>query len=539
MTIKQLKIDPELRDLLPPLTPEEYAQLEKNILTNGYDRNFPIMEWKGFIVDGHNRYKICQDNNITDYVVGTLAYETKEEVMEWMLDIQLGRRNLTPMQRINISEKYRYIYEKQAKENQSNAGKEYGLGGTKLMTKSSEALGLNKKDPNPTVRKQLADLAGVSEDTYRKGVAILNSGNEELIQNVMSGDKTINAGYKELTGKNKKHLISGDSESSCNSEVSEVFDNSKSSTVQDSTDVQDKPLDIKFNNGLTLTVEKSTVSDEVRQICEELKREKTAEEREALWNYRTYIIDCMNGDFESYYGAFVSTLYNMNGRVTKEELDECIQNAKSNVQKLLNVLKEVKSEIGLKAAQADMSISDQIRSIDAQIELLEDEMKKINIEQQNLFKQRKNLFSNEEVKCALQYRIDDDGLFYNAEIYLEVDGYSTTLFSGGIYDESPDNYVMRKVPEQYKCDFLMIWRTAYLKISEFKEKRDKQWQNYDEQWKNFSGAVFDYANGLKDIDKSHLKKFYRILVERFHPDNGNGDVELMQSVNKLKQLWDL
>ena len=38
--------------------------------------------------------------------------------MEWMLDIQLGRRNLTPIQKIAITEKYRPIYEKQAKENQ-------------------------------------------------------------------------------------------------------------------------------------------------------------------------------------------------------------------------------------------------------------------------------------------------------------------------------------------------------------------------------------------------------------------------------------
>ena len=40
--------------------------------------------------------------------------------MEWMLDIQLGRRNLTPIQKIAITEKYRPIYEKQAKENSVN-----------------------------------------------------------------------------------------------------------------------------------------------------------------------------------------------------------------------------------------------------------------------------------------------------------------------------------------------------------------------------------------------------------------------------------
>ena len=36
LKLKELKIDPELRDLLPPLTDEEYKQLEKNITENGF-----------------------------------------------------------------------------------------------------------------------------------------------------------------------------------------------------------------------------------------------------------------------------------------------------------------------------------------------------------------------------------------------------------------------------------------------------------------------------------------------------------------------
>lgn len=67
----------------------------------------------------HNRYSICKKHNI-EPVIGTLAYDTKEEVMEWMLDIQLGRRNLSPIQRIAITEKYRPIYEKQAKTRQGD-----------------------------------------------------------------------------------------------------------------------------------------------------------------------------------------------------------------------------------------------------------------------------------------------------------------------------------------------------------------------------------------------------------------------------------
>lgn len=48
---------------------------------------------------------LCGLHNITDYIIVTLAYETKEEVMKWMLDIQLGRRNLSPIQRIAVAEK--------------------------------------------------------------------------------------------------------------------------------------------------------------------------------------------------------------------------------------------------------------------------------------------------------------------------------------------------------------------------------------------------------------------------------------------------
>ena len=38
--------------------------------------------------------------------------------MRWMLDIRLGRRNLSPIQRIAVAEKYGPIYERQARENQ-------------------------------------------------------------------------------------------------------------------------------------------------------------------------------------------------------------------------------------------------------------------------------------------------------------------------------------------------------------------------------------------------------------------------------------
>lgn len=308
--MKELKIDPELRDLLPPITDEEYKQLEKNILKNGFDKNFPIMEWNGFIVDGHNRYDICKKNNVTDYTVGTLAYKTKEEVMEWMLDIQLGRRNLSPIQRIAVAEKYRPIYEKQARENKQAAMQEarrsnYNNKNEQLSQNSSTTVDIENKID---VRAKLAETANVSTDTYSKGKKILDSDNNEVKNAVLSGEMSINAGYNKIReSEKKKENIKAEST------------NAGTQQIKPSVPLQSK----------------SQISDEVKQICTDLKTVKSKEYLDSVWDYKISIIECMNADFETYYNGFVSILNDMNGRVSEKELEECIINAENNIEKLL------------------------------------------------------------------------------------------------------------------------------------------------------------------------------------------------------------
>ena len=310
--MKELKIDPELRDLLPPLTNEEYKQLEKNIVENGFDKNFPIMIWNDFVVDGHNRYDICWKHKI-DFVYGNLGYETKEEVMEWMLDIQLGRRNLSPIQRIAIAEKYRPIYEKQAKERQATS-----TGGINpQLTQNFVEADRNKNRSDNETNAKLAKIANVNRETYRQAKRVLDSDNENLKQRVLSGETAISTGYKELIGKkeNKK-----------------VEDNNVTITTIQPTITSPTP-------------QKTQISDEVRQICEDLKTERSKEYLDSIWDYKIDIIECMNAGFERFYDGFVSTLEDMENRVTKRELDECITNAKNMVEKMLSAIEIAKNTI--------------------------------------------------------------------------------------------------------------------------------------------------------------------------------------------------
>lgn len=201
---KELKIDEELRDWFPPLTKKEFEKLETDILRDGCRDS--LCTWNGYIVDGHNRYTICTKHNI-EFSVIELGYDTKEEVISWMVDTQLGRRNLTPIQMIAIAEKYRKRYELEARENLSKAGQSY--------SPKEGSANLPKVTSTVDTRKELATLAGVSERTYGKGTKILNSDNEDIKNKVLSGEYSIDKGYKEIFGdpkENKKEMEDEDIE---------------------------------------------------------------------------------------------------------------------------------------------------------------------------------------------------------------------------------------------------------------------------------------------------------------------------------------
>ena len=87
-----------------------------------------------------------------------VLYSTKRFVPLWL--------HKSFNERIYLAEKYRPIYERQAKENQIKAGIEFGNGGTKLTANLPQAS--FTKDRNPTTDKKLASIAGVSEKTYRQ-----------------------------------------------------------------------------------------------------------------------------------------------------------------------------------------------------------------------------------------------------------------------------------------------------------------------------------------------------------------------------------
>jgi N6-adenosine-specific RNA methylase IME4 len=91
-----IKIDPEFRDLIPSLSDEELSQLEANIKAEGC--RDPLVVWNGTLLDGHNRYEICERLDVSFDTVNVELYD-RESAIDWIERNQIGRRNLTADQR--------------------------------------------------------------------------------------------------------------------------------------------------------------------------------------------------------------------------------------------------------------------------------------------------------------------------------------------------------------------------------------------------------------------------------------------------------
>jgi hypothetical protein len=218
----ELTIDPEFRALIPPLTEEERAQLEANLLEEGC--RDPLVVWAGeppadaahrcqvpwvlqlplgtmleqvtwicptcsetrqqpyVLLDGHHRYDICQKHGLAFTIMQAPAWvKTREDATIWIIKNQFGRRNLEPYQRIELAARLRPLLEKKAQDHQ----------GARTDLRPNLA---GSHDTKQTI----ADHAGVSRETVRKAEVIMQEADEPTKEALRRGERSIHRVYQKL-----------------------------------------------------------------------------------------------------------------------------------------------------------------------------------------------------------------------------------------------------------------------------------------------------------------------------------------------------
>lgn len=77
-----------------PLSPEEFAALERSILDRGVQVAI-VFDENGNVLDGHNRLKICQKHGITDYPTTVKGGLSEDEKRNYAQSLNMARRSLS------------------------------------------------------------------------------------------------------------------------------------------------------------------------------------------------------------------------------------------------------------------------------------------------------------------------------------------------------------------------------------------------------------------------------------------------------------
>ena len=181
-----IMVDAEFKALIPPLSPEEYAQLEENCVREGI--RDPLVVWATpsgtqILVDGHNRMKIAAEHAGMHFDVVEKKFDTRADAEAWIIRNQLGRRNIEKWTRYDLVQKLEEVEKDKARQRKAH--------GVNLPPTLADGKG--------DTRDKMANMVGVSHGTYDKMKTIEEHGTPEIQAKARSGEISTNEAYRQTT----------------------------------------------------------------------------------------------------------------------------------------------------------------------------------------------------------------------------------------------------------------------------------------------------------------------------------------------------
>ncbi len=169
---EKIIINEKFEQFMVPLSEEEFKQLEENILREGCKD--PLIVWtknnEKILVDGHNRFKICSRNHV-NFKVDELTFENDDEVLQWIINRQMGRRNLTSDQ-MAFYRGFKYLH---MKKKMGGYDKVISKGSTET---TSEILAKEFNVSSATIRR---------DASFAQGVELVGKSNPGLKMEILQG----------------------------------------------------------------------------------------------------------------------------------------------------------------------------------------------------------------------------------------------------------------------------------------------------------------------------------------------------------------
>ena len=176
----ELKIDEGLKAYIDPLTPDEHESLERSILAEGCRDSLVV--WGDLLIDGHNRYGICQKHGLPFNTVQATQFKNMDDVHLWMIDQHLGRRSVSDFQRGVLALRKREIIAER------RAAAAAAVNAAKAAQPASEEAPW-EGETDPVVAQALASVAKVPDEALDTREALaraarLSAGQVKMIETI-------------------------------------------------------------------------------------------------------------------------------------------------------------------------------------------------------------------------------------------------------------------------------------------------------------------------------------------------------------------
>ena len=177
ISLDKITAHPTFQTLLP-INEKELSNIVKDMEENGFDKSKPVCIWReeNVLIDGYTRFTAAKEAGLSEIYKYEMSFGTEQEALEYAMKQQLNRRNLNDAGKLMLIEKL---------DNLRNPGR-------KSSDPEADA------EPRGKSAQALAESLGIGTRTVERGRYVLANADEETLEEVKSGKKSINQAAKKI-----------------------------------------------------------------------------------------------------------------------------------------------------------------------------------------------------------------------------------------------------------------------------------------------------------------------------------------------------
>jgi hypothetical protein len=198
MRIEDVSIDEHLSQMLPKQQKSERDELVASVLREGFTDEIVVWLGRGVLVDGHNRYSIWRNELGADAAkapsIREKSFANISEAKEYMLRLQLARRNLTDPMRVLVAQRLASVLKARADENRKAGGQKGGL--------SKPYVNSHKATITPVdVNEEVAEISGVGQQTVSRINVVMSEADDDTKQAMLDAKISVKKAYETVRPK--------------------------------------------------------------------------------------------------------------------------------------------------------------------------------------------------------------------------------------------------------------------------------------------------------------------------------------------------